>query len=164
MAILAVNAGSSTLKFSLHPLRDGEVQACVLTGSIQGLEPDGTPEMSWSVGGDAPQRRIHLGRLAPLRQLGQQLLGDLGDALHRTLDGVAVGLAHRRQRADLADVLQRCGLDLFAGGRRGEVDGVFGGNRRGRNVPELDDARRLLEDEQTSRELLYLYRNTLLGA
>ena len=57
MAILAVNAGSSTLKFSLHPLRDGEVQACVLTGSIQGLEPDGTPEMSWSVGGDAPQRR-----------------------------------------------------------------------------------------------------------
>ncbi|HQX60262.1 MAG TPA: acetate/propionate family kinase [Burkholderiaceae bacterium] len=57
MAILAVNAGSSTLKFSLHPLRDGEVQTCVLTGSIQGLEPDGTPEMSWSVDGDAPQRR-----------------------------------------------------------------------------------------------------------
>ncbi len=39
-----------------------------------------------------------------------------------------------------------------------------GGNGRGRNVPELEEVRRLLEDEQTSRELLYLYRNTLLGA
>jgi hypothetical protein len=48
--------------------------------------------------------------------------------------------------------------DVFAKGGDG------GGNRRGRNVPDLDDARRLLEDEQTSRELLYLYRNTLLGA
>ena len=47
MAILAVNAGSSTLKFSLHPLQDGLVQPSVLTGSIQGLEPQGKPEISW---------------------------------------------------------------------------------------------------------------------
>ena len=47
MAILAVNAGSSTLKFSLHPLQEGLVQPSVLTGSIQGLEPQGTPEISW---------------------------------------------------------------------------------------------------------------------
>ena len=37
-------------------------------------------------------------------------------------------------------------------------------NSRARNVPELEGVRRLLEDEQSSRELLYLYRNTLLGA
>jgi hypothetical protein len=49
--------------------------------------------------------------------------------------------------------------DLFAKG-----DGGAGGDRRGRNVPELDEARRLLDDEQASRELLHLYCNTLLGA
>ena len=47
MAILAVNAGSSSLKFSLHPLQDGQVQPFVLSGCIQGLEPQGTPVMDW---------------------------------------------------------------------------------------------------------------------
>ena len=48
MAILAVNAGSSSLKFSLHPLRDGQVQPFVLSGNNQGLEPQGSPMMSWA--------------------------------------------------------------------------------------------------------------------
>ena len=48
MAILAVNAGSSSLKFSLHPLQDGQVQSFVLSGNIQGLEPNGTPCMDWT--------------------------------------------------------------------------------------------------------------------
>ena len=48
MAILAVNAGSSTLKFSLHPIEQGQVVACILTGSIQGLEPKGQPELSYT--------------------------------------------------------------------------------------------------------------------
>lgn len=48
MAILAVNAGSSSLKFSLHPLKDGQVQPFVLCGNIQGLEPQGSPMMSWA--------------------------------------------------------------------------------------------------------------------
>ncbi len=47
MTILAVNAGSSSLKFSLHPLQDGVVMASVLTGSIEGLEPQGSPAMHW---------------------------------------------------------------------------------------------------------------------
>ena len=48
MAILAVNAGSSSLKFSLHPLQGGQVQAFVLSGNIQGLEPNGSPFMDWT--------------------------------------------------------------------------------------------------------------------
>lgn len=48
MAILAVNVGSSSLKFSLHPLKDGQVQPFVLSGNIQGLEPQGSPMMSWA--------------------------------------------------------------------------------------------------------------------
>jgi acetate kinase len=51
MAILAVNAGSSTLKFSLHRLRQGQVLPSTLNGSIQGLEAGGTPEMGWSFKG-----------------------------------------------------------------------------------------------------------------
>ena len=47
MAILAVNAGSSSLKFSLFPLRHGAVQPSVLAGNVQGLEPQGSPQISW---------------------------------------------------------------------------------------------------------------------
>ena len=52
MAILAVNAGSSTLKFSLHPVAPGGVGACVLTGSIEGLEPKGRPQLSYKFKGE----------------------------------------------------------------------------------------------------------------
>ncbi|MCE1249121.1 MAG: acetate/propionate family kinase [Comamonadaceae bacterium] len=52
MAILAVNAGSSSLKFSLHPLHGGQVQPHVLSGCIQGLEPGGSPAMDWKVQGE----------------------------------------------------------------------------------------------------------------
>ena len=55
MAILAVNAGSSSLKFSLHPLRLGQVQPNVLSGNIEGLEPGGQPEMAWTFAGQ-PRR------------------------------------------------------------------------------------------------------------
>ncbi|GAB2745322.1 acetate kinase [Melaminivora jejuensis] len=58
MAILAVNAGSSSLKFSLHPLAGGEVQPHVLSGNIQGLEPGGTPEMGWQHQGQKHQRTL----------------------------------------------------------------------------------------------------------
>ena len=55
MAILSVNAGSSSLKFSLHPLLDGQVQSSVLSGNIEGLEPGGQPEMAWTFAGQ-PRR------------------------------------------------------------------------------------------------------------
>ncbi|MEO8117878.1 MAG: acetate/propionate family kinase [Rhodoferax sp.] len=51
MAILAVNAGSSTLKFSIHTLLGGQVQPSVLTGCIQGLEPGGAPVLDWAFQG-----------------------------------------------------------------------------------------------------------------
>ncbi len=61
MAILSVNAGSSTLKFSLYPLSAGQVQAQILSGSIEGLEPGGTPEMRWSFQGQTHHRILLLG-------------------------------------------------------------------------------------------------------
>ncbi|GAA3986661.1 acetate/propionate family kinase [Comamonas faecalis] len=51
MAILAVNAGSSSLKFSLHPLKNGEVLPDILSGQVQGLEPGGTPALDWQLRG-----------------------------------------------------------------------------------------------------------------
>ena len=61
MAILAVNAGSSTLKFSLHPLQDKQVQPSAMTGNIQGLEPGGTPEMGWSFQGNSKKKVLPAG-------------------------------------------------------------------------------------------------------
>ena len=51
MAILAVNAGSSTLKFSIHPREGGRVLPSVLSGNIQGLEPGGNAEVTWTTQG-----------------------------------------------------------------------------------------------------------------
>ena len=58
MAILAVNAGSSTLKFSIHPLLGGQVQSSVLTGTIQGLEPGGAPVLDWAFQGQKHSQQL----------------------------------------------------------------------------------------------------------
>ena len=58
MAILAVNAGSSTLKFSVHPLQNQGVLDPVLIGNIQGLEPAGQPRMDWTWQGQRHQRAL----------------------------------------------------------------------------------------------------------
>ena len=89
MAILAVNAGSSTLKFALHPLQGTQVLPCVLSGTIQGLEPNGRPEMAWREG-TAPEDREHvtpwLRRAPGIRRA--VLAGPGGDLIHQrwTLD------------------------------------------------------------------------------
>ena len=48
MAILAVNAGSSSLKFSIYPIAQNGVQPSVLVGNVQGLEPGGSASLSFS--------------------------------------------------------------------------------------------------------------------
>lgn len=61
MSILSVNAGSSSLKFSLYPLVQHEVTPQVLSGNIEGLEPGGSPEMRWSFQGQSHSRQLNLG-------------------------------------------------------------------------------------------------------
>ncbi|NML18390.1 acetate/propionate family kinase [Azohydromonas caseinilytica] len=62
MGILAVNAGSSTLKFAVYPLRDGVVQSALLSGSFEGLEPQGQLRLGWAkAGGRAQQRELAAG-------------------------------------------------------------------------------------------------------
>ena len=68
MAILAVNAGSSTLKFSVYPRQGAYALGSVLNGNIQGLEPGGTPEMGWSFNGQSHQQPLVPGADDPFAQ------------------------------------------------------------------------------------------------
>ncbi len=61
MTILSVNAGSSSLKFSLYPYIDSGIQPQILNGCIEGLEPGGKPEMSWTLRGQSGRRTLALG-------------------------------------------------------------------------------------------------------
>ena len=96
MAILAVNAGSSTLKFSLYPLLGGVVQSSLLSGSIQGLEPGGSPLLDWSFEGQRQSRALPVTQedhfAQALRCLGELLAANaalpvLQAVAHRVVHG-----------------------------------------------------------------------------
>lgn len=93
MAILAVNAGSSSLKFSLHPLQGAVVQPHVLAGNVQGLEPQGTPQMEWVYLGQKHRQPLDV---APGQQPFSAALEHLRALLQR-LDAAPqiVAVAHR---------------------------------------------------------------------
>jgi len=56
MTILAVNAGSSSLKFAVYPSDGkGDVLPAVISGRVEGLEPNGQPELRWT-----DQQGVHL--------------------------------------------------------------------------------------------------------
>ena len=96
MAILSVNAGSSTLKFSLYPLANGQVQPQILNGCIEGLEPGGAPEMRWTFQGENQRKLLDLGTdhvfaqaLVCLRELLAELPGapSMQAVAHRVVHG-----------------------------------------------------------------------------
>jgi acetate kinase len=92
MAILSVNAGSSSLKFSLYPLEGGEVKPQVLSGNIEGLEPGGAPEMRWTYQSQTQSQVLNLGT----ERVFAKALMSLHDLLAK-LPGVPVidAVAHR---------------------------------------------------------------------
>ena len=51
MAILTVNAGSSSLKFSVYPTSHGSVLPAILSGTFEGLEPGGDTELRYAYQG-----------------------------------------------------------------------------------------------------------------
>lgn len=113
MSILAVNAGSSTLKFSIHPLIHRQVQPSVLTGNIQGLEPGGTPVLGWSFQGRQHRRQLPSGSNDPfgqaLQSLGELLandpaIPDIEAVAHRVVHG---GSEFRASVVVTDDVLSR---------------------------------------------------------
>ena len=126
MAILSVNAGSSSLKFALYPLADGEVRPALLTGVVQGLEPQGQPELSWRAPGQAQQQRrlpadaqdpfaMALSQLRALLEGWRRADGaalQLAAVAHRVVHG---GRAHSRScRVDAALLADLAALNSLA--------------------------------------------------
>lgn len=99
MAILAVNAGSSTLKFSIHPLLNGQVLPGVLTGCIQGLEPGGAPVLGWTFRGYPHSQQLPATTGDPFDQ-GLRSLGELlaGEPAIPTIDAIAHRVVHGGQQ------------------------------------------------------------------
>jgi len=95
MAILSVNAGSSTLKFSLYPLLDHQVQAQSLSGSIEGLESGGKPRMQWTFQGQKHHQPMPTGD-APVFSCALQSLRGLLSQLPQVpvIDAVAHRVVH----------------------------------------------------------------------
>lgn len=79
MAIFSVNSGSSSLKFSLHPLDGGRVQPAVLTGNIEGLEPGGQPRMGWTLQGQKGALDLPASTQDPFGTALQRLVQWLGE-------------------------------------------------------------------------------------
>jgi acetate kinase len=96
MAILAVNAGSSSLKFSIYPLVADQVQPSVLNGNIEGLEPGGSAVLGWTFQGQKQSRNLpatdgdsfeqallHLGELL----MGEAAIPQIDAIAHRVVHG-----------------------------------------------------------------------------
>jgi acetate kinase len=116
MAILAVNAGSSSLKFSIHPLQAGEVQASVLSGNIEGLQPGGTPLLGWTFQTRQHSRQLERSSDDPFAQalhsLGQLLISDpaipaIEAIAHRVVHGGQTFSASVLVTEDIVDQLAR---------------------------------------------------------
>jgi acetate kinase len=109
--VLAVNAGSSSLKFALYPCHGGHTQAAILSGAAEGLEPGGLPQV-----------RLHTGaagaHATPLQP------GD-GDMFERALRQLRATLDEHVDQLQLAAVAHRI---------------VHGGERHAASIRLDDDA------------------------
>ena len=122
MAILSVNAGSSSLKFSIHRFHDHAVDSAWVSGCLQGLEPGGQPSLSWTLGGQAHEEVLPVdagdgfarafGRLRDwLRELAQEFHSYYN--AHKVLVDDA---RERNARLALSEAVRRViedGLDVF---------------------------------------------------
>ncbi|MBS7244262.1 MAG: acetate/propionate family kinase [Comamonas sp.] len=117
MAILAVNAGSSSLKFSLHPYEGGQVLPHTVSGNFEGLEPGGQPILGWKhqgkkhketivVPADGAPFQVALARLRSLVQELTQAQG-LNAVAHRVVHGGGVFSASVRVTDAVLEQLTR---------------------------------------------------------
>ena len=117
MAILAVNAGSSSLKFSLHPYEGGQVLPHTVSGNFEGLERGGQPILGWKhqskkyketivVPADGAPFQVALARLRSLVQELTQAQG-LDAVAHRVVHGGGVFSASVRVTDAVLEQLAR---------------------------------------------------------
>jgi acetate kinase len=91
-AILAVNAGSSSLKFALYPQNGNEIGAAPLSGNIEGLEHGGTPLVKISSKDGSTTETLDAGEGTP----HERALAALHTVLDRHAKGIRItAVAHR---------------------------------------------------------------------
>jgi acetate kinase len=97
VSILAVNVGSSSIKFALYAVRDNNVSDAEMSGAIEGLEPSGHARIHWASKGEAKQNDTIViaakqdpfeAALARLKQLLQ------ANYSHITLQAIAHRVVH----------------------------------------------------------------------
>ncbi|MBJ7312257.1 acetate/propionate family kinase [Rugamonas sp. CCM 8940] len=130
-AIIAVNAGSSSLKFALYPyLADGGTGAATLSGGIDGLEPGGQPGLTLQAAGASSRQALPITpidsfeqALTTLRKVLAQHAGDIevvaiahrivhgGEAFPQSVLLDAEAMARLRALAPLAPLHQPHNLD-----------------------------------------------------
>jgi acetate kinase len=98
MAILSVNAGSSSLKFAVYPSQGKEILPVVLSGVFQGLEPSGRPNLKYHFNGQTHTAQLNPGEVDPFICALQELkalvlrspgLPDIQAVAHRIVHGGA---------------------------------------------------------------------------
>ncbi|OWW19500.1 acetate/propionate family kinase [Noviherbaspirillum denitrificans] len=91
-AILAVNAGSSSLKFALYPQNGTEIGAAPLSGNIEGLEAGGSPLVKVSSKDGNSTEKLEAGEGTP----HERALSALRSVLERHAQGIRItAVAHR---------------------------------------------------------------------
>ncbi|MDO9197233.1 acetate/propionate family kinase [Rhodoferax sp.] len=145
MTILAVNAGSSTLKFALYPVREAVAGSATLAGSIEGLDLNGQLLMSWRIKEQVFKSQIEALSGDPFREALQALQGvlqrelagrDLQAVAHRVVHG---GEAYRdavRVNRSVVEALSRLSA-LAPLHQPHNIEGILAFGRAFPDVPQI---------------------------
>jgi acetate kinase len=94
VSILAVNVGSSSIKFALYSVRDNTVRDAEMSGAIEGLEPAGHARIQWSTKGES--RQTDTIAIAAGQDSFEAALTQLKELLHTNFSHITLqAIAHR---------------------------------------------------------------------
>jgi acetate kinase len=94
VSILAVNVGSSSIKFALYAVRDNTVGDAEMSGAIEGLEPAGRARIQWSSKGES--RQTDAIAIAAGQDAFEAALTQLKELLHTNFSHIILqAIAHR---------------------------------------------------------------------
>jgi len=94
VSILAVNVGSSSIKFALYAVRDNTVGEAEMSGAIEGLEPAGRARIQWASEGES--RQTDAIAIAAGQDSFEAALTQLKELLHTNFSHITLqAIAHR---------------------------------------------------------------------
>ena len=94
MSILAVNVGSSSIKFALYAVCDNTVGEAEMSGAIEGLEPAGRASIQWASKGES--RQTDTIAIAAGQDSFEAALTQLKELLHTNFSDITLqAIAHR---------------------------------------------------------------------